>query len=322
MESLISLRDFACQVERDTTPLLIPHNQDNECQMLVQEKLGDKSLVDVTTSVHQFTGSCHIPLNCELLSALERGIVTGTESCKKLSRRSLENTLLATVEQPFAEDNETSYSCGKFQSFCRVAFYNEKLQLQQQVVCSLNVTLEELGSEVNCSNAENSFSYLFCIENVFYTNLELIESSEYIEHVMNFIKEHCKDLGLDIESSDDTLVKSGKDVSLMELQVKFGVPYVFIHLGDCEHKLIFTDLFADIFEEDASKLCKTSFLKLMKPRKCGVCRIRNSSKVCHGHELSDASPCFLCSECYEKSRFDSEGSQVSQVIAEYPVILE
>jgi len=89
-------------------------------------------------------------------------------------------------------------------------------------------------------------------------------------------------------------VEEVQNVQLGKLAIRFGVPYVLLHLGDCEHKLVFKDLFADVCEE-AQKVCKTVFLKPPKPRTCGACRMKNSVFVCHNHELADASPYFLCS---------------------------
>ncbi|GJD08966.1 hypothetical protein Gasu2_32410 [Galdieria sulphuraria] len=251
-----------------------------------------------------------VPLNCEVLSTIEG---SGICSLYNFSSSQMETEQLLPESWFGLNVSLSKDRVGVFQSYCRIGVFNEKLQLQQEILCSLNSTLEELYMEIFCRNStiatkllqDFSRNFLFCFENFFYTKLETWGSNEH------FGKEFLREM----------VVKDAQGVQLGNLSIRFGVPYALLHLGDCEHKLIFQDLFADICEE-SQKVCKTVFLKPPKPRMCGACRVKSSVVVCHNHQLADASPYFLCCDCYERVKCDAETSSTYQLHSEHPSFFE
>ncbi|KAK4526119.1 hypothetical protein GAYE_SCF20G4032 [Galdieria yellowstonensis] len=279
----------------------------------------ESQLSDIVTTP---TNTTNTPLQCEALSYMEK---KGVDSLDYFSFEKLET-------QPVPRNNffDPTLSHDRlldvnFQSFCQIGVYSDKLQLQQEILCSLSCTLEDLYSEIFCCNAtvasklikDFTQNFLFCFESVLYTRLETWGSNEYIRNFEDFIKRENLETRYDKDFLQELSVEEVQNVQLGKLAIRFGVPYVLLHLGDCEHKLVFKDLFADVCEE-AQKVCKTVFLKPPKPRTCGACRMKNSVFVCHNHELADASPYFLCSDCYERIKLDSSASKTYELYSELP----
>ncbi|EME30572.1 small nuclear RNA activating protein complex-50kD subunit (SNAP50) (ISS) isoform 1 [Galdieria sulphuraria] len=282
-----------------------------------------------------------VPLNCEVLSTIEG---SGICSLYNFSSSQMETEQLLPESWFGLNVSLSKDRVGVFQSYCRIGVFNEKLQLQQEILCSLNSTLEELYMEIFCRNStiatkllqDFSRNFLFCFENFFYTKLETWGSNEYVRNFEDFIKREdlerhfgkeflrglflCGFVNL-LTNVIEMVVKDAQGVQLGNLSIRFGVPYALLHLGDCEHKLIFQDLFADICEE-SQKVCKTVFLKPPKPRMCGACRVKSSVVVCHNHQLADASPYFLCCDCYERVKCDAETSSTYQLHSEHPSFFE
>ncbi|GJQ11639.1 hypothetical protein GpartN1_g3430.t1 [Galdieria partita] len=297
------------------------------------------------------------PLHCEVLSKIEK---TGLDSLDSFSftKREIENHspdywLGSKTEKSgldsldsfsFAEmeyENHPPENCfssraspsreliGVFQPYCRIAIFNEKLQLQQEILCSLNSTLEDLYRELFCCNTtiatnhlkDCSRNFLFCFENNFYTRLESWGSNEYIRNFEDFVRRENLETEYGKDFLREIVINEAQGVQLGNLSIRFGVPYALLHLGDCEHKLIFQDLFADLCEEYQS-VCKTVFLKPPKPRTCGVCRIKSSVVVCHNHQLADANPYFLCCDCYERVKYDANPADIYHLHSEHPSVFE
>jgi len=96
------------------------------------------------------TNTTNTPLQCEALSYMEK---KGVDSLDYFSFEKLET-------QPVPRNNffDPTLSHDRlldvnFQSFCQIGVYSDKLQLQQEILCSLSCTLEDLYSEIFCCNA-------------------------------------------------------------------------------------------------------------------------------------------------------------------------
>lgn len=99
------------------------------------------------------------------------------------------------------------------------------------------------------------------------------------------------------------------DTPLEMLELRLGRQYLFVHHGDCEHVIVFTDCWLasaiDVCHRGAYP--KTTFQRKATPKMCCVCNQNNAVWACHGDKLADTSPCKLCEECHYQFHYTADG---------------
>jgi len=73
-------------------------------------------------------------------------------------------------------------------------------------------------------------NFLFCFESVLYTRLETWGSNEYIRNFEDFIKRENLETRYDKDFLQELSVEEVQNVQLGKLAIRFGVPYVLLHL--------------------------------------------------------------------------------------------
>jgi len=96
---------------------------------------------------------------------------------------------------------------------------------------------------------------------------------------------------------------------LDQLHVRLGRQYLFTHLGDCHHALVFTDC-SIATPDDERRLSRYPALvwrHKAKPRLCSVCQNSPAKFEVHDDRLADASPWLVCDGCYRAAYYSKPG---------------
>ncbi|PIA14705.1 hypothetical protein COEREDRAFT_34175, partial [Coemansia reversa NRRL 1564] len=86
----------------------------------------------------------------------------------------------------------------------------------------------------------------------------------------------------------------------LDLSIRLKQPYTFVHQGDCEHVMVFTDLRLlgpkdDQFVESYPKqVFRTRHMR----HKCRMCSAYPAQYVTKNDFHSGMSPCYFCEKCY------------------------
>lgn len=102
------------------------------------------------------------------------------------------------------------------------------------------------------------------------------------------------------------------NVTIADLTVRLGQPYLFLHNGDCEHALVFTDVFHDVQapELEDAPLVQVTWSRGMRVIPCDVCKVRMAVKYALDDNLADESPFHYCTECFEMAHYSRDGGKL------------
>lgn len=164
----------------------------------------------------------------------------------------------------------------------------------------VNANLTELVDSIHCTsdilgndgmNMPKTGAALY-IEGVMYEDRRF-GATDYTSSIVFFLRKH----GMDVQ------VKTVA-TTFLELSIKFGVPYVYVHKGDCEHLILFTTVYK-VYSED----CEMKVLWRRAPRviACDVCHMHYAVKFTFGDRVGDRSPFHFCARCYEVAHYAQSG---------------
>ncbi|XP_014260356.1 snRNA-activating protein complex subunit 3 [Cimex lectularius] len=133
-------------------------------------------------------------------------------------------------------------------------------------------------------------SGMFYIGNVFYIDCRFAGNIDYSEPIRNWGKKRGFDLNF-VEPMEMTKVD--------QLSFRLGYPYVYMHQGDCEHLIVFTD--ARLLSP-MDKLIKTCYPLLksfsnLRGSYCMTCGVRIARYIVVDTERLPSDYCYLCTVC-------------------------
>lgn len=141
----VKLEDFETVVlELSSKMSSILEEVDKEDSSVSEEESRLQGLCTLLTPV-----VADVPHYCEVLSFLEKN---GINSFDSFSGSKLETERYCGESSLDWRVSFTNKFVGAFQPHCLIDVYNDKLQLQQEILCSLDCTLDDLYSEIVCYN--------------------------------------------------------------------------------------------------------------------------------------------------------------------------
>jgi snRNA-activating protein complex subunit 3 len=182
---------------------------------------------------------------------------------------------------------------------------SEKLQ---EILVLGSQSLAELRDKFNCDfecrlraihpELSSHASFIF-IEDVFYNDTRAT-SRTYSSNVIAWAK-RSRDLQMPVSVNPGKFREDEMERTKFEsLTVRLNVPYVFAHLGDCEHLLTFDDVRLYSAHSDFQSRAEFPFVKLdrkPRPRNCQICCITRASKILLNEPVAPENPCFVCDVC-------------------------
>ncbi|KAJ2611059.1 hypothetical protein H4S08_003330 [Coemansia sp. RSA 1365] len=182
--------------------------------------------------------------------------------------------------------------------------------LRDAFYCISDFLVSHRDEEIeNTRDRKVSSSYFF-IEKTFYNDMRSPTASDYSRVIMEWAneserqKKNPKLRGLQSRLMDGT--------RFLDLSIRLKQPYTFVHQGDCEHVMVFTDLRLlgpkdDQFVESYPKqVFRTRHMR----HKCRMCSAYPAQYVTKNDFHSGMSPCYFCEKCYTPFHFDADGQKL------------
>ncbi len=100
-----------------------------------------------------------------------------------------------------------------------------------------------------------------------------------------------------------------QDTTFGELRLRLGSQYLYQHMGDCRHVLVFTEMRARGKDDVDNKACYPLevYHRREPAHKCGVCDHFMADLVLYGDRLAESNPFFTCARCYDMMHKDADG---------------
>lgn len=182
-------------------------------------------------------------------------------------------------------------------------------KLRDKIFCPIDYTTASTKTATlserttNPLRAKDVFKsgFLF-IEDVFYNDLRCELNIDYSEVVMEWAK--YKKMGP---------MKTGSltETQFQDLTVRMGFPYVFVHQGNCEHLLVFSDV-SLIHASDVRNCFRYPLYKslgLLKQHMCMICNVTRARWITFENPRVPADPFYFCDRCFKSYNF-VDGKQV------------
>ncbi|XP_036356075.1 snRNA-activating protein complex subunit 3-like [Octopus sinensis] len=118
----------------------------------------------------------------------------------------------------------------------------------------------------------------------------------------------------------EKLSKSGvykmEGTQFSDLTVQLGYPYVYMHQGNCQHVVVFSDVrlpFWLDFGKYPLRIGKSKRLKMA----CQCCKMFVARWITTQNNLCPHDPCYLCQSCYSLLCFDESGNKIGNFVTHY-----
>lgn len=93
-------------------------------------------------------------------------------------------------------------------------------------------------------------------------------------------------------------------ITFLHLTVQFGAPYVYMHRGNCEHLVVFTNVYKVYTADSAMKVLWRKAPRIIA---CDVCHAHYAEKFTFGDRVAGRSPFHFCGRCYEVGHYAQSG---------------
>ncbi|KAJ1954965.1 hypothetical protein IWQ62_005635 [Dispira parvispora] len=179
--------------------------------------------------------------------------------------------------------------------------------LRDSMYCLLDfLTHSGRTKSTNTLTTKVSSSYFF-IDKTFYIDDRDSNAIDYTLPIREWLQK--EDRLHDPKFSGIGEPRSMAQTHFRDLKLQLHTPYYFVHQGDCEHSLVFTDVRALRKSDDrnAATYPKLTFQCFLRRHKCRMCRMSPAEFVTIDDVYSGESPCFFCQNCYNLFHYDQEG---------------
>ena len=161
--------------------------------------------------------------------------------------------------------------------------------LRDSIYCLSNHTL---------GGAQRRSGYFF-LESTFYNDMRDPSNIDYSRYLLE--SDPAAMERFQSRKMEDTLFK--------DIAVSVGTPYIFMHQGDCQHTLVFTEIRQ--MQPYDCRLVTAYPLQVfqckIRRKKCRICDIFASRYVTYNDKLAPDNPCFFCDNCYVDFHYGADG---------------
>nr|XP_045622629.1 snRNA-activating protein complex subunit 3-like isoform X1 [Procambarus clarkii]XP_045622630.1 snRNA-activating protein complex subunit 3-like isoform X1 [Procambarus clarkii] len=230
------------------------------------------------------------------------------------------------VQRPYHKKTHMKKACNRFPTHSQelLLLGSQKLSdLRDALICindlGVNMDLSADPQFYQMSHLPNNSmefpSGFFYINGVFYDDTRHPEAKIYSEGVRKWALK-SPDIGK-LES------KCMHETTFMDLEVRLGYPYVYLHQGNCEHIIIFTDVRLhhqhDVQDPARYPLLRGQATKLSV--KCFICSLHLANWIVKDESRFPIPNAHVCERCLKMFCYNSQGVKISNIKV-YPFIDE
>ncbi|KAJ2632931.1 hypothetical protein H4R22_000880 [Coemansia sp. RSA 1290] len=161
----------------------------------------------------------------------------------------------------------------------------------------------------NTKDRKVSSSYFF-IEKTFYNDMRSPSATDYSRVIMEWANDPDRqEKNPHLQGLQSRLMDGAR---FLDLSIRLRQPYIFMHQGDCEHVMMFTDLrlLGPQDDQNVEAYPKQIFRTRHMRHKCRMCSAYPAQYVTKNDFHSGMSPCYFCEKCYTPFHFDTEGNKL------------
>lgn len=185
--------------------------------------------------------------------------------------------------------------------------------LKDKLVCPLDLVYlcgecSEAPETADDTLAQDLYkSSFFFIENTFYNDTRDSAARDISEPVRQWLAQ-----GRSHFFTGDMKCAKMEETIFNDLKVKLGFPYLYVHQGDCEHMITFTDI-RYMHDDDCKDMEQYPLLSnrsIFYKVSCIGCKVLTAKWMTQEDFLSPSDPSFFCDVCYFKLHYDSKGNKL------------
>jgi len=141
------------------------------------------------------------------------------------------------------------------------------------------------------------------IHDTFYVDQRLSNSRDITENIRAFM-DRKKEIG-------DYQIRDIEGITVADLTLRLGQPYLFQHQGNCEHQMIFTDLhLLTAAEEQSIEKYPLKVYEHLKPINCCTCKETMARYVVTESDRLPVLPAHMCEKCFGMFHYNKEGIRI------------
>ncbi|KAI8322039.1 hypothetical protein GQ54DRAFT_297642 [Martensiomyces pterosporus] len=161
----------------------------------------------------------------------------------------------------------------------------------------------------NTKEKKVSSSYFF-IEKTFYNDMRSPSATDYSRVIMEWASDpERQEKNSKLRGLQSRLMDGAR---FLDLSIRLKQPYIFVHQGDCEHVLMFTDLrlLGPKDDQYVENYPKQVFRTRHMRHKCRMCSAYPAQYVTKNDFHSGMSPCYFCEKCYTPFHYSTDGKRL------------
>ncbi|XP_047475530.1 snRNA-activating protein complex subunit 3-like [Penaeus chinensis] len=234
------------------------------------------------------------------------------ENCKRLR----DIVINVRIQRPYHKKTHMKKACNRFPSHSQelLVLGSQKLtELRDAINCindlgvnqdlSLDPEFHHLSYMRN--NSTKFPSGFFYINGVFYDDLRQEGSKRYSESIINWAKKHPEIGEMRAESMSET--------TFLDLKMRLGYPYIFLHQGNCEHIIVFTDVRLhhqnDVQDPQRFPLLRGQASKLSV--KCIICSLNLANWIVLDEPRLPIAVSHVCHRCLKMFCYNHKGEKIN-----------
>ncbi|XP_042227817.1 uncharacterized protein LOC121870116 [Homarus americanus] len=244
----------------------------------------------------------------------------GTDECLR------DIVLNIRVQRPYHRKTHMRKACNRFPSHSQelLLLGSQKLtELRDAIICINDLAInQELSNDpelyrvAHIPNNHTLFpSCFFYINGVFYEDTRNPNAKQYSKGIIKWASKH-PDIG-------ELQTKCMQETTFLDLELRLGYPYVYLHLGNCEHIITFTDVRLhhqdDIQGRTRYPLFRGQASKLSV--KCFICSLHLANWIVREEPRLPVPNAHLCDRCLKAFCYDNRGIKINNIKI-YPFIDE
>jgi hypothetical protein len=103
------------------------------------------------------------------------------------------------------------------------------------------------------------------------------------------------------------------ETRFLDLAIQIGRPYTYVHEGDCEHEIIFTQVrMTNENDPPSGAYPYLVYLRPMPRTKCTICGQNFANYVTLDDHKAPESPCYFCRLCFVSLHCDENGKVMDE----------
>ncbi|KAI6186620.1 Small nuclear RNA-activating complex polypeptide 3 [Aphelenchoides besseyi] len=203
--------------------------------------------------------------------------------------------------------NDTIVSHNDYRTLCEVRFrirgqmslakLKSKIFCQADFWCGIKHT-EDASDQSNYFMNKFPSSFMF-IHDTFYVDQSHPNSQDITVPVREFMQRK--------DCFREFYVKDLNETKVVDLKLRLGHPYLYLHQGHCEHLMIFTDL--RLLHANDSQDMNSYPVRVydrIPATACVTCKEENAAYVITESDRMPTNPAFMCQKCFKSFHFDHQ----------------